>query len=94
MRTLPPAPGAGRPQTSASDEALLILRYCREHFQRRLCEIVRLAGVSSSDVTEVVLKDSFHDATLDYDAPRIFAASVDFVRRLSRTSPGRGADAQ
>lgn len=41
-----------------------------------------LEGVCSPDVTEVVLHDSYHVATLDHDAPRIFADSVAFARRV------------
>ncbi|HEY7103708.1 MAG TPA: alpha/beta fold hydrolase [Mycobacteriales bacterium] len=37
-------------------------------------------GASSTEVTEVVLEDSYHVATLDHDAPAIFAGSLDFVR--------------
>ena len=37
-------------------------------------------GASSTEVTEVILEDSFHVATLDHDAPAIFAGSLDFVR--------------
>jgi carboxylesterase len=37
-------------------------------------------GASSTEVTEVVLENSYHVATLDNDAPRIFAGSVEFVR--------------
>jgi carboxylesterase len=37
-------------------------------------------GASSTEVTEVILDDSYHVATLDHDAPAIFAGSVDFVR--------------
>lgn len=46
---------------------------------------VLLAGISSKDVTERVLQDSFHVATLDHDAPTIFAESLDFVRRITGT---------
>jgi carboxylesterase len=42
-----------------------------------------LAGVSSRDVTDIELADSFHVATLDNDAPRIFAETLAFVRRLT-----------
>ncbi len=42
-----------------------------------------LAGISSRDVTEVLLEDSFHVATLDNDAPRIFADSTAFIRRVA-----------
>ena len=37
-------------------------------------------GASSTEVTEVILEDSYHVATLDHDAPAIFAGSLDFVR--------------
>ena len=39
--------------------------------------------VSSADYSEVTLFDSYHVATLDNDAPRIFAGSLDFVERVS-----------
>jgi carboxylesterase len=42
-----------------------------------------LVHVSSDDKAEVVLKDSFHVATLDNDAPVIESMSIDFIRRLS-----------
>jgi carboxylesterase len=42
-----------------------------------------LAEIGSSDVTEVVLERSYHVATLDYDAPEIFARSVEFIRRVT-----------
>ncbi len=41
-----------------------------------------LANVSSTDVAEVILRDSFHVATLDYDAEVIVRDSIAFVRRL------------
>ena len=42
-----------------------------------------LDHVSSTDKTEVVLKDSYHVATVDNDAETIVAGSIDFVNRLS-----------
>jgi esterase/lipase len=39
-----------------------------------------LDGVSSTDVAEVVLENSYHVATLDNDAPLIFAGSADWIR--------------
>ena len=42
-----------------------------------------LEHVSSTDKHDVVLADSFHVATLDYDADLIVRDSIDFVRRLS-----------
>jgi carboxylesterase len=41
------------------------------------------AGVSSRDVSETVLENSYHVATLDNDAPQIFAESADFVARVT-----------
>ncbi len=42
-----------------------------------------LEHISSTDVTEVWLEDSYHVATLDNDAPLINDESVRFVRRIS-----------
>jgi carboxylesterase len=42
-----------------------------------------LSHVSSTDKEEVVLADSFHVATLDYDAEVIVRDSIAFVRRLT-----------
>jgi carboxylesterase len=39
--------------------------------------------VSSRDVTEQTLADSFHVATLDNDAPIIFEESAQFIRRVT-----------
>jgi carboxylesterase len=50
-----------------------------------------LSRIASTDVREVVLDESYHVATLDNDAPAIFAGSADFIRRLS--GPGRPAAA-
>jgi carboxylesterase len=42
-----------------------------------------LDGVSSTDAEYVSLPDSYHVATLDNDAPTIFAGSIEFVRRIA-----------
>ena len=39
--------------------------------------------VSSRDVTERLLENSFHVATLDNDAPLIFEESAAFVARVT-----------
>jgi carboxylesterase len=44
---------------------------------------VVLSRISSTDVTEVVLEDSYHVATIDDDAQRIFEGSVEFARRVA-----------
>ncbi|EST34568.1 hypothetical protein N566_18335 [Streptomycetaceae bacterium MP113-05] len=51
-----------------------------------------LSLVSSTDVTETVLEDSYHVATLDHDAERIFADTHGFISRISaRTTARDGA---
>jgi carboxylesterase len=47
-----------------------------------------LAGIASTDVTEVVLANSYHVATLDHDAPLIFERSAEFVRRVHAERAG------
>lgn len=42
-----------------------------------------LGRVSSTDVTEILLEQSYHVATLDHDAERIFEESWAFVTRLA-----------
>ena len=42
-----------------------------------------LEHISSSDVTEIWLENSYHVATLDNDAPLIHDESVRFIERVS-----------
>ncbi|MGW7531585.1 alpha/beta hydrolase [Amycolatopsis sp. NPDC054798] len=49
-----------------------------------------LDSISSTDVTEVVLENSFHVATQDHDAELIFSRSVDFARKLRAGQVGAG----
>lgn len=42
-----------------------------------------LSRISSTDVTEVMLHDSYHVATLDNEAETIFRGTADFARRLT-----------
>lgn len=46
------------------------------------------AGLSSKDFEERVLEDSYHVATLDNDAPRIFAESAEFIERVTGEKQG------
>ena len=41
------------------------------------------AGATATTVEEILLHDSYHVATLDNDAPEIFAGSVEFIRSLT-----------
>ena len=64
------------------NQPLLLLRSPQDHVVHPSNSALVLARISSTDVSEVLLPDSFHVATLDNDADRIFEESVAFVRRL------------
>jgi carboxylesterase len=66
-------------------QPVLLLRSHTDHIVEPESSAMVLARVSSRDLTQIVLHDSYHVATLDHDAPRIFAASLEFVRRLAHT---------
>ena len=68
-------------------QPLLVLRSTEDHVVEPDSARMLLDKVSSTDVREVLLEDSYHVATLDNDAPVIFENSLEFVRRLTRTSP-------
>ena len=69
------------------DQPLLVLRSTEDHVVEPDSARMLLEKVSSTDVTEVLLDDSYHVATLDNDAPMIFERSLEFVRRLARAVP-------
>ena len=46
-----------------------------------------LKRVGSDDVTQVMLEDSYHVATMDNDAELIFTESVRFIQRLTPQRP-------
>ena len=62
---------------------LFLLHSPQDHIVAPSNTALVLAGVSSSDVTDIELVDSYHVATLDNDAPRIFDETLAFVRRLA-----------
>ena len=63
-------------------QPLLLFRSAVDHVVEPSNAAYILAHVSSTDVHEEVLPDSFHVATLDYDAEVIVHDSIAFVRRL------------
>jgi carboxylesterase len=63
---------------------VLLLRSAVDHIVEPVNARIVADGVGSADVTEIVLPDSFHVATLDHDAPMIFQLSVEFARRVQR----------
>jgi carboxylesterase len=63
-------------------QPVLLLRSAEDHVVPASSSALILSRISSQDVTEIVLHDSYHVATLDNDAPRIFEESVAFIERL------------
>jgi carboxylesterase len=72
-------------------QPLLLFRSTVDHVVEPSSGRAVLASVSSRDVTETLLENSYHVATLDNDAPRIFADSTAFIRRLSTQRMGTDA---
>jgi carboxylesterase len=67
-------------------QPVLLFRSTVDHVVEPSSGRAVLSSISSRDVTETLLEDSYHVATLDNDAPRIFADSTAFIRRLSGMS--------
>lgn len=65
------------------DQPILVFRSREDHVVEPDSTAMLLERVSSDDIEERVLENSYHVATLDYDADEIFSDSVKFVRRLS-----------
>ena len=83
--------GVVRADLGRVHQPLLLFRSAVDHVVEPVSSRIVLDGVASEDRTEVVLADSFHVATLDNDAPTIFAASVEFARRVHATRVGEAA---
>lgn len=66
-------------------QPLLMFRSAEDHVVPASSGALVMRHVSSADLTERVLEDSYHVATLDNDAPRIFAESAEFVARVTGT---------
>jgi esterase/lipase len=58
---------------------VLVYRSVEDHVVEPASAAALLAGISSTDVTEVLLEDSYHVATLDNDAERIFTGSAEWI---------------
>ncbi len=63
---------------------VLMFRSATDHVVEPANSALVLDRITSADITDVVLLDSYHVATLDHDAPRLFAGSVEFVQRIHR----------
>jgi carboxylesterase len=74
---------AMRERLAEVTQPLLIYRSAVDHVVDPSSGRLIMARVSSRDLEERVLQGSYHVATLDHDAPEIFAGSAAFVRRVS-----------
>jgi carboxylesterase len=66
-------------------QPVLLLRSPQDHVVPASSSALILSRISSRDVTEILLEDSYHVATLDNDAQRIFDESAKFIERTTLT---------
>lgn len=71
-------------------QPLLVMHSRTDHVVPPADSAYVLSRVSSRDVTETVLEHSYHVATLDHDAERIFADTDAFVARLTSDEAAHG----
>jgi carboxylesterase len=71
------------PDLNLVTQPLLYFRSSKDHVIDVSSSPTVLHGVSSADVEERTLDNSYHVATLDNDAERIFAESAEFVARVT-----------
>ncbi|MFF2505332.1 alpha/beta hydrolase [Streptomyces sp. NPDC058067] len=64
-------------------QPLVVLHSTQDHVVPPVDSARVLSRVSSTDVTEILLEQSYHVATLDHDADRIFDESYAFIGRLA-----------
>lgn len=72
-----------RPRLGEVKAPLLLVRSTVDHVVDPSSARIILGSVGSADAREELLTDSYHVATLDNDAPHLFAQSLAFIRRLS-----------
>ena len=72
---------------------VIVFRSVEDHVVEPASVAALLAGISSTDATEVLLEDSYHVATLDNDAERIFTESAAWIRAHAVAAPSLGLDA-
>lgn len=70
-------------------QPLLLMRSKVDHVVPPSDSALVLRSVSSTDVSEHVLEHSYHVATLDHDAERIFQETDAFITRLSARTSAR-----
>ena len=67
------------------NQPLLVMRSTEDHVVEASNSQWILDNVASDDLTFIELRNSFHVATLDYDADVIFSESVAFMERVMAT---------
>jgi carboxylesterase len=72
-------------------QPVLLFRSAVDHVVEAVNSQIVLREIASTDATEVVLRDSYHVATLDNDAQTIFDGSVEFARRVHAQRVGEPA---
>ncbi|GAA2551407.1 alpha/beta fold hydrolase [Streptomyces levis] len=76
-------------------QPVLLLRSPQDHVVPPADSARVLSRISSTDVTEVILEQSYHVATLDHDADRIHEESLAFIGRFAPglvKEPGLGKE--
>jgi carboxylesterase len=67
----------------AVTQPVLLFRSPEDHVVPAVSSALILERIASAEAEEVLLPDSYHVATLDNDAPRIFEQSLAFVTRIA-----------
>jgi carboxylesterase len=72
-----------RAELGAVRAPILLYRSREDHVVDDLSAQLLKAGAANTTVREVMLENSYHVATMDNDAPQIFAGSVEFIESLT-----------
>ncbi len=72
-----------RPALPTITTPLRLFRSTEDHVVDPSSAALIMATVGSSDKREILLENSYHVATIDHDAPLIFAESVAFIRSVA-----------
>jgi carboxylesterase len=66
---------------------VLLLHSRVDHVVEPINSQIVLDGISSTDITEIWLENSYHVATMDFDAEEIFTSSVEFIEKVTAGLP-------
>jgi carboxylesterase len=64
-------------------QPIRIYNSLQDHVVEPVNGFMIMKGVSSSRAERIELNDSYHVATMDYDAPQIFEGSVEFIKSVA-----------